>query len=175
MEKDWKEILEKPGKEFRSAPFWAWNEKINEKESKFQIQEMCDKGMGGFFIHSREGLETPYLSEEWMAQVGTAVQEAKEKGLEVWIYDEDKWPSGCAGGLVSHVNPKEYSAKGLTMEVLDAAVYKVAGRTLEVGKEYADGKILGIYTIWTDDEMPELNPAKRNFRRQRVVQRLCAY
>lgn len=162
MEKDWKEILEKPGKEFRSAPFWAWNEKINEKESKFQIQEMCDKGMGGFFIHSREGLETPYLSEEWMAQVGTAVQEAKEKGLEVWIYDEDKWPSGCAGGLVSHVNPKEYSAKGLTMEVLDAvvqcneenasdaAVYKVAGRTLEVGKEYADGKILGIYTIWTD-------------------------
>ena len=97
-----------------------------------------------------------------MAQVGTAVQEAKEKGLEVWIYDEDKWPSGCAGGLVSHVNPKEYSAKGLTMEVLDAvvqcneenasdaAVYKVAGRTLEVGKEYADGKILGIYTIWTD-------------------------
>lgn len=52
MEKDWKEILEKPGKEFRSAPFWAWNEKINEKESKFQIQEMCDKGMGGFFIHS---------------------------------------------------------------------------------------------------------------------------
>lgn len=52
--------------------------------------------MGGFFIHSREGLETPYLSEDWMKQVDVAVREAKEKDMEVWIYDEDKWPSGCA-------------------------------------------------------------------------------
>lgn len=117
MEKDWKEIFKNPSKEFRSAPFWAWNERISEKESKFQIQEMCDKGMGGFFIHSREGLETPYLSEMWMEQVGVAIKKAKETDLEVWIYDEDKWPSGCAGGMVSHTNPKEYSAKGLTKEL----------------------------------------------------------
>ena len=66
---------------------------------------MSDKGMGGFFIHSREGLETSYLSEGWMEQVDVAVREAKEKDMEVWIYDEDKWPSGCAGGLVSRANP----------------------------------------------------------------------
>ena len=71
MGNDWKKVFEKPGKEYRSAPFWAWNEKINEQESKFQIQEMSDKGMGGFFIHSREGLETPYLSEDWMKKKKT--------------------------------------------------------------------------------------------------------
>lgn len=153
MEKDWKEIFKNPSKEFRSAPFWAWNERISEKESKFQIQEMCDKGMGGFFIHSREGLETPYLSEMWMEQVGVAIKKAKETDLEVWIYDEDKWPSGCAGGMVSHTNPKEYSAKGLTMEVMSLEEVQIAvreGRTFEVGKEYEDGKILKIYTIWTN-------------------------
>ena len=81
MGNDWKKVFEKPGKEYRSAPFWAWNEKINEQESKFQIQEMSDKGMGGFFIHSREGLETSYLSEGWMEQVDVAVREAKEKDI----------------------------------------------------------------------------------------------
>ena len=50
MGNDWKKVFEKPGKEYRSAPFWAWNEKINEQESKFQIQEMSDKGMGGFLF-----------------------------------------------------------------------------------------------------------------------------
>ena len=152
MGNDWKKVFENPGKEYRSAPFWAWNEKINDQESKFQIQEMSDKGMGGFFIHSREGLETPYLSEDWMKQVDVAVREAKEKDMEVWIYDEDKWPSGCAGGLVSHANPREYSAKGLTMEVMSPeemgeAVEK--GRAFDTEKEYEDGKILRIYTIWT--------------------------
>ena len=132
MGNDWKKVFEKPGKEYRSAPFWAWNEKINEQESKFQIQEMSDKGMGGFFIHSREGLETPYLSEDWMKQVDVAVREAKEKDMEVWIYDEDKWPSGCAGGLVSHANPREYSAKGLTMELMSSEEIEKAVKKAEL-------------------------------------------
>lgn len=154
MRKNWKELFEAPGKEFRSAPFWAWNERINETESKFQIQEMADKGMGGFFIHSREGLETPYLSKDWMEQVDVAVREAKDKDMEVWIYDEDKWPSGCAGGLVSHADPEEYSAKGLTMEVMSPEELRKAvegGKTFYTEKEYDDGKILKVYTIWTRD------------------------
>ena len=157
-----KGLVENPPKEYRSAPFWGWNDRLQKENLGEQIEGFKKAGMGGFFIHSREGLETEYLSTEWMEDVKFCVDKARENDLELWIYDEDKWPSGCAGGLVSHVNPKEYSAKGLTMEVLDAvvqcneenasdaAVYKVAGRTLEVGKEYADGKILGIYTIWTD-------------------------
>lgn len=31
MGNDWKKVFENPGKEYRSAPFWAWNEKINEQ------------------------------------------------------------------------------------------------------------------------------------------------
>lgn len=72
--------------------------------------------------------------------------------MEVWIYDEDKWPSGCAGGLVSHANPREYSAKGLTMELMSSEEIEKAvkkGRAFDTEKEYEDGKILRIYTIWT--------------------------
>lgn len=149
MTDNWQKELEKPGKIYRSAPFWAWNEKINEDETRFQIREMDEKGMGGFFIHSREGLETEYLSEEWMRQVEIAVREAAERDMEVWIYDDDKWPSGCAGGMVSRLDPKKYSARGLTMEL--TAGKELGNKDfLEIGREYDDGKIIGIYTVQTE-------------------------
>ena len=72
--------------------------------------------MGGFFIHSREGLEPEYLSTDWMEDVRFGGDKARENDLELWIYDEDKWPSGAAGGKVSRVNPAEFTARALTME-----------------------------------------------------------
>ena len=110
-----KENLKSPDASFRSAPFWGWNSNQNETELKNQIRDMKDKGMGGFFIHSREGLETPYLSEEWFLDVDTSIACARSEGLECWIYDEDKWPSGAAGGKVSSMDPEHFTAKGLVM------------------------------------------------------------
>ena len=146
MGKSFKELLKNPPGEYRSAPFWGWNDRIQAEETDFQIREMKEKGMGGFFIHSREGLETPYLSEEWMEEVSHSIDRAEQEGMEAWIYDEDKWPSGCAGGMVSQSNPKEFSAKGLTLETLLPEEAKERQDRLEEGKEYPDGKILGVYT-----------------------------
>ena len=154
MEKEYWEKLHSPENEFRSAPFWAFNSKLKEKELRFQIRSMKEQGIGGFFIHSREGLETPYLSNEWMDAVKVSMDEAKKQGMEVWIYDEDKWPSGSAGGLVSQKNPEEYSSKGLTLETLtiDEAIERKACGRMEIGQEYIDGKILGIYTVSENNE-----------------------
>lgn len=90
---------------------------MDPKEIALQIQDMKEKGLGGCFVHSREGLETPYLSEEWMSDVDAAVAAVEKAGLELWIYDEDKWPSGSAGGKVAATNPEAFTAKGLTLEV----------------------------------------------------------
>ena len=51
-------------------------------------------------MHSRVGLITGYLSPQWMGLVRACVEEAKATGTEAWLYDEDKWPSGFAGGMV---------------------------------------------------------------------------
>lgn len=59
---------------------------------------MADKGVGGFFIHGRFGLQTEYLSDDWMNCVERAVVTAEELGMEVWLYDEYPFPSGVAGG-----------------------------------------------------------------------------
>lgn len=111
----------RPGAALRSVPFWGWNSRMDLAELDAQIRDMREKGLGGFFIHSREGLETPYLSEEWFRDVDRAVRDAGDAGLEVWIYDEDKWPSGSAGGQVAAVDPVRFAAKALTLE---AAPYR---------------------------------------------------
>ncbi len=101
-----------PLNEFRPAPFWVWNDWIETDEIKRQINAFAEQGYGGFFIHPRIGLETPYLSEEWMDRVGEAVAYAKQRGIAAWLYDEDKWPSGYAGGIVPRLGP-EYREKAL--------------------------------------------------------------
>ena len=114
------QILTNPDISNRSAPFWGWNDRLRPEELVRQIKDMKDKGMGGAFIHSREGLETPYLSDEWMDDVEASIHCAREEGMELWIYDEDKWPSGSVGGTVSAADPERFTAKGLTLEVLPA-------------------------------------------------------
>lgn len=89
-----------PGKEYRPSVFWSWNDKLDKDEIRRQIREMKQQGFGGFFMHSRIGLITPYMSEEWMEAIGTGIVEAKHLDMEAWLYDEDKWPSGFAGGLI---------------------------------------------------------------------------
>lgn len=117
--KDVQDMLTNPDNTYRSVPFWGWNAKLEKEELHRQMQGMKNQKMGGFFIHSREGLETDYLSEEWMELVKDSVEYAGSQGLEAWIYDEDKWPSGSAGGMVSALDPEKFTAKGLTLEILD--------------------------------------------------------
>jgi len=100
MEKTIREF-ESPSEAFRGKPFWAWNGRLEEGELRRQIRIMKRMGLGGFFMHSRVGLETPYLSPEWFSLVEACIDEARRIGMEAWLYDEDRWPSGAAGGLVT--------------------------------------------------------------------------
>ena len=94
-------LFQHPGAEYRGAPFWAWNCRLEKKELLRQIDVLREMGMGGFHIHSRVGMSTPYLSEEFMDLVSACNEKAKKNGMLCWLYDEDKWPSGFAGGYVT--------------------------------------------------------------------------
>lgn len=103
---DWRKAFADPPSEFRGAPFWSWNDRLDEAELREQIRDFARVGLGGFFMHSRVGLITPYLGEEWMGCIRASVDEAKEVGLLAWLYDEDRWPSGFAGGFVTERRPE---------------------------------------------------------------------
>jgi hypothetical protein len=109
-----------PGAEWRSAPFWSWNDRLEQAELRRQVREMAAAGMGGFFMHSRAGLLTPFLGEAWMESVATCIDEAERCGLNAWIYDEDRWPSGFAGGRYP-AGSVEHRARQLVCVTLDDA------------------------------------------------------
>lgn len=103
-----------PGRIYRGIPFWAWNGVLNHEELRRQIRAMKEMGLGGFFMHSRIGLATEYLGQDWFKCIHACVDEAQKNGLNAWLYDEDRWPSGFAGGKVT-VN-HEYRQKMLLFE-----------------------------------------------------------
>lgn len=93
-------------------PFWFWNDRLSAEEIRWQIQAMAAQGIRGFFIHSRQGLQQPYLSTAFFDMVDVALAAAEEYGLAVHLYDEYPYPSGIAGGEVILGQP-QYAATQL--------------------------------------------------------------
>lgn len=106
--------LQNPPREYRSIPFWSWNDKLDPDQMRWQIDEMKKAGVGGFFMHARGGLETDYLQDSWFDCINVGMKEAKKKGLDAWVYDEEGWPSGFAGGYVT-AKGEEYYARGIEL------------------------------------------------------------
>ena len=88
-------LFKNPTSEYRATPFWAWNCDLNKELLSEQIGFFKEMGFGGFHMHSRTGMATEYLSEEFFGFVKHSVEEAKKQGMLAWLYDEDRWPSGC--------------------------------------------------------------------------------
>ncbi|MGI6496637.1 MAG: glycosyl hydrolase [Kiritimatiellia bacterium] len=114
--------FQNPGNEFRGAPFWAWNGVLDPETCRRQIRLMREGGLGGFFMHSRVGLGTAYLSDEWFRCVNACLDEARGLHMRAWLYDEDRWPSGAAGGLVTR-DPR-FRRRRLAATLLRAAPAK---------------------------------------------------
>ncbi|MCL2407402.1 MAG: hypothetical protein FWC95_05680 [Defluviitaleaceae bacterium] len=148
------ELFKNPTNEYRGAPFWSWNARLDEDELLRQIDVFKEMGIGGFHIHSRSGLGTEYLGDEFMRLVSVCNERAKERGMYCFLYDEDRWPSGSAGGLVT----KDYEYRthylnfvphGHVFNDVDTPVgghlaYKSARRTLvaRFKVELADGFLI---------------------------------
>ncbi|MBQ6473969.1 MAG: hypothetical protein IJJ33_18415, partial [Victivallales bacterium] len=143
-------------RQYRPVPFWSWNDKLDPEMLRWQIREMKKTGHGGFFMHARGGLQTEYLSPEWMACVEACLDEAGKQGMDGWLYDENGWPSGFGGGLVSGLGlkyqqkylrmeqgtPEELPERELTIACYAADTAELLGPELPSG--YA-GKVLRLY------------------------------
>ncbi len=131
-----------PEKQFRSAPLWVWNDKMNRTSIDTMLHDLKDKGFGGAFVHPRPGLITEYLSDEWFEMFKYSVDKGKELGLNIWIYDENSYPSGFAGGHVPAQMPESYNQgqglKMMTYELLPDTLSNVYLCLLEVDDNYKD-------------------------------------
>lgn len=105
---------------FSSVPFWFWNGDQQEAEITRQLELAAAGGCRGLTFHARTGNRTEYMSERWLALVRHACIEAKRLGLELWLYDEDGFPSGTVGGRLPDKGPF-YQGKCLRYKRMTAA------------------------------------------------------
>lgn len=129
-----------PTNEYRSFPFYSINDSLSEDEIKWQIHDFKQAGFGGFYLHSRLGLITEYLGDDWWKIMNAAVKEAQASDLQAMFYDEDKWPSGYAGGIIPRMS-ENYRAKCLVR--LDKKT------PLPIGSEIIKEDEQYIYIIYT--------------------------
>lgn len=111
--------LKNPPKKYRPYPFWSWNEKLDTQETRLQVRQMDEAGLGGYFMHARGGLQTEYLSDEWFENILAACDEGGSSEMHPWGYDENGWPSGFGAGIVNGLGEK-YRQKYLRCAVTDA-------------------------------------------------------
>lgn len=117
------ELFKNPPREFRGAPFWAWNSALDPKVLADQVDIFAEMGFGGFNMHVRQGLETPYLGPDFFKAVKSCVARAEETGLTAWLYDEDRWPSGAAGGFATKTPKTRVKALALVSDKMEGAVH----------------------------------------------------
>ncbi len=138
--------------EFRAAPFWAWNTKLSPDELRRQIRIFHEMGLGGFFMHARVGLNTPYLSDEFFECINACADEAEKLNMRAWLYDEDRWPSGAAGGLVT--KNKEFRIRYLIPVEIEP------GGELPKYKE-EDSICFGLFAITLSDDEKTMKSYRR--------------
>ena len=142
------DLFKQPTSEYRGAPFWAWNCHLEKDELLRQLDVLAEMGFGGAHIHVRTGLETPYLSDEFFDLVSACVDKSARDGLLAWLYDEDRWPSGAAGGIVT--KDVRYRQRTLLFTKTPyRADEKVEGLSdsSAVAKRAGNGKLLARYAV----------------------------
>ena len=133
-------LFKNPTAEYRGTPFWAWNCEMDAEMLGEQIETLKKMGFGGFHMHSRPGMSMPYLKEEFMDLIKFCTDKAKKEDMLAYLYDEDRWPSGYAGGYATK-NPK-YRAKYIRFST-ELKEHFPEEQAIEEGKRF----LLAVYDI----------------------------
>ena len=140
------QLFRHPTSEYRAAPFWSWNTKLEKNQLMEQIEHFKDMGFGGFHMHTRTGLDTEYLGDEFMEMIKACCDKAEQEEMLAWLYDEDRWSSGPAGGKVT-VN-KKFRRKRLALFTEDKGWNTPKAQAIETGEPY----LLACYDIVLDND-----------------------
>ncbi len=101
-----KPLFADPPREYATAPLWVWNDLLTEQQIRDTLRDLADQRVKQAFVHPRPGLMTPYLSADWFRLWKVALDEAAKLDMNLWIYDENSYPSGFAGGWVPELMPE---------------------------------------------------------------------
>ena len=111
MPSDWMQAWSDPGSKLR--PMQIVHGLAPQQASQAGLAIFNNLGLGG--IVCNVNFDRYMQSEDHWNTLAQAVKSCSQLGLRVWIYDEDGYPSGSAGGLVLKKNP-DHEALSLTYD-----------------------------------------------------------
>jgi hypothetical protein len=120
---------------FRNAPHeygaihWAiWGGPLTRERIVQEFDSLVANSIYVVNFGPARGMTPKYLSPEYFDLIKFAVDEARKRGIKVWIADEGTYPSGFAGGLIGEKFP-QFVMQGI---VADMRVSLTAGQTISM-------------------------------------------
>jgi len=85
--------------------WWGWEGPVTEAAILRDLDAIKARGVRSVLIEAGYEMSAPYLSPGWFDLARIAVDQARRRGMRVWVEDEGKYPSGFAGGKFSAERP----------------------------------------------------------------------
>lgn len=102
MEKSVQEVLEFKGGNYILPFLWMRGEE--EQVIRREIQKIDECGIKAVCLEARP--HPDYAAEGWWHDVDIVLDEAKKRGMRIWILDDAHFPTGMANGLLEQKYPK---------------------------------------------------------------------
>ena len=115
-----------PPREYGAIHWAIWGGPLTQQRITSEFDALTKEGMYVVNFGPARGMTPKYLSPEHLALTKFAVEEAKKRGMKVWLADEGSYPSGFAGGKIS----EDYPHLAMQGIVVDIHVSIAPGQTI---------------------------------------------
>jgi hypothetical protein len=92
--------------EYGPEPYYGLNGPVDEATIQRDLDTMKRLGYGAVTVQYGYGASFGYLTPEWFGFFRKFLNEAKSRGMKVWIVDDAGYPSGFAGGKFTELKPE---------------------------------------------------------------------
>jgi hypothetical protein len=140
-----------PPREYGAIHWAIWGNQLTQARIVEEFDQLVANGVYVVNLGPARGMTPKYLSPEHLALIKFAVEEARKRGMKVWLADEGSYPSGFAGGKISEEYPQ------LTMQgiVADTRISVAPGQTISLP---APPDTLGALTLTQPRPAPGTQP-----------------
>ncbi len=94
-----------PDASFGPSILWGWDGPMTKEVIVHDLEQFKSLNIRSLNIEAGYGLPFEYLSDGYFDLIKFTVDQAKQRGMVIWMIDECKYPSGFAGGKFSKERP----------------------------------------------------------------------
>ena len=117
-----------PPREYGAIHWAIWGNELTQARIVQEFDQLVANGVYVVNLGPARGMTPKYLSPEHLALTKFAIEEARKRGMKVWLADEGSYPSGFAGGRIS----EEYPQLAMQGIVADTRIGVAPGQTISL-------------------------------------------